>query len=58
MASRENRERESDTGSRNPVAINSHGHRWMDSVILILRKEVVNGSSKGVLSEAYSERSN
>jgi integrase len=44
MVARENRERESDTGSRNPVAINQTGHCWMDSVILAPRKGVNIGS--------------
>jgi hypothetical protein len=56
MVARENRERESDTGSRNPVAIKLIGHHWVGSVILALRKGVRTGSSSGVLSEAKTER--
>ena len=41
MVTRESRERESNTGSRNPVAINHRGHRWMNSVILTCRREVI-----------------
>jgi hypothetical protein len=38
MATGTNRARESNTGSRNPVAINLGGHGWMDSVILLLER--------------------